>query len=97
MEQGIRCWLEASRLTALVGHFGTGKTEAAINMALALAELGHRVTLADLDIVDPYFRSRERAELLLRGGVQLITSSQAHINADVPPHPPPRHAHLVPA
>lgn len=96
MEQGIRCWLEASRLTALVGHFGTGKTEAAINMALALAELGHRVTLADLDIVDPYFRSRERAELLLRGGVQLITSSQAHINADVPALPAQVQALLEP-
>ena len=80
-------WLEGARLTALVGHFGTGKTEVSVNMALALAELGHRVTLADLDVVDPYFSSRECAALFARRGVGLITSSQACVNADVPALP----------
>ena len=87
MELKHQSWLEAARLTALVGHFGTGKTEVSVNMALALAQLGHRVTLADLDIVDPYFRSRECEGLLEQGGVALIASSQAHINADVPALP----------
>lgn len=80
-------WLEGGRLTALVGHFGTGKTEVSVNMALALTELGHRVTLVDLDVVDPYFRSRECAALFAQRGVGLITSSQACVNADVPSLP----------
>ena len=87
MEQDHAAWLEEARLTALAGHFGTGKTELAVNMALALAEAGHRVTLADLDVVDPYFRSRERADLLARHGVGLIASSQLHVNADIPALP----------
>lgn len=87
MELEGSSWIDAVRLTALVGHFGTGKTEVSVNMALALAELGHKVTLADLDVVDPYFRSRECAELFARRGVGLITSSQACVNADVPALP----------
>lgn len=87
MKRTQRSWLEGARLTALVGHFGTGKTEVSVNMALALAELGYRVTLADLDVVDPYFRSRECGELFARRGVGLITSSQACVNADVPSLP----------
>lgn len=80
-------WLEEVRLTALVGHFGTGKTEVSVNMALALAKLGHKVTLADLDVVDPYFRSRECAALFAQRGVGLIASAQACVNADVPALP----------
>ena len=48
------------RLTLVAGHYGTGKTEFAVNLALALAGEGAQVSLADLDIVNPYFRSRER-------------------------------------
>ena len=48
------------RISIITGHYGTGKTELAVNLALALAAEGQRVMLADLDIVNPYFRSRER-------------------------------------
>ena len=48
------------RISIITGHYGTGKTELAVNLALALAGEGCRVMLADLDIVNPYFRSRER-------------------------------------
>ena len=48
------------RLLIVTGHFGTGKTEFSVNLALALARAGEKVMLADLDIVNPYFRSRER-------------------------------------
>ncbi len=81
-------WIDASRLTVLVGHFGSGKTEIAVNLALALAAKGHPFSLADLDVVDPYFRSRECKELLESCGGQLIASSQACLDADVPSMPP---------
>ena len=56
------------RLTLVTGHYGTGKTEFSVNLALALAAEGARTALADLDIVNPYFRSRERRELRRRRG-----------------------------
>ena len=52
------------RLLIVTGHFGTGKTEFSVNLALALARAGEKVMLADLDIVNPYFRSRERRAVL---------------------------------
>ena len=76
------------RLTIVTGHYGTGKTEFSVNLALALAREHPDVTLADLDIVNPYFRSRERKALLAQHGVTLISSSQACTDADVPSLPP---------
>ena len=75
------------RISIITGHYGTGKTELAVNLALALAGEGCRVMLADLDIVNPYFRSRERRPLLESAGVQVISSSQACSDADVPALP----------
>lgn len=75
------------RLLIVTGHFGTGKTEFSVNLALALARAGEKVMLADLDIVNPYFRSRERRAVLERAGVRLITSSQDSENADMPSLP----------
>lgn len=76
------------RISIIVGHYGTGKTEFAVNLALDLAEAGHKVMLADLDIVNPYFRSRERRTVLNEAGIRLISSSQACADADVPSLPP---------
>lgn len=75
------------RLSIITGHYGTGKTEFAVNLGLKLAEEGASVMLADLDIVNPYFRSRERRQLLNEAGVRLISSSQACSDADVPALP----------
>lgn len=75
------------RLTIITGHYGTGKTEFAVNLALAMAGAGDQVMLADLDIVNPYFRSRERRPLLEEAGVRVISSSQACSDADVPALP----------
>lgn len=75
------------RLSIVTGHYGTGKTEFAVNLALSLAAEGASVMMADLDIVNPYFRSRERRELLENAGVRLICSSQACTDADVPAIP----------
>ena len=82
------------RLTLITGHYGVGKTEFAVNLALALAEEGARVSLADLDIVNPYFRSRERRDLLEAAGVRLVAPSQALAGADVPALPAELHAVL---
>ena len=75
------------RISIVTGHYGTGKTEFAVNLALALAAEGASVMLADLDIVNPYFRSRERRDLLENAGIRLISSSQACSDADVPALP----------
>ena len=75
------------RVSIITGHYGTGKTEFAMNLALAMAAEGQRVMVADLDIVNPYFRSRERRDTLAQAGVQLISSSQACADADVPSLP----------
>ena len=79
--------LSPHRLLIVTGHFGTGKTEFSVNLALALARAGEKVMMADLDIVNPYFRSRERREALEAAGVRLITSSQDSENADRPSLP----------
>ena len=79
--------LSPHRLLIVTGHFGTGKTEFSVNLALALAREGEKVMMADLDIVNPYFRSRERRAVLESAGVRLITSSQDSENADMPSLP----------
>ena len=75
------------RVSIVTGHYGTGKTEFAVNLALQLAALDHKVMVADLDIVNPYFRSRERKALFQEAGIRLISSSQARSDADVPALP----------
>ena len=75
------------RVSIVTGHYGTGKTEFAVNLALQLAALDHKVMVADLDIVNPYFRSRERKALFQEAGIRLISSSQAGSDADVPALP----------
>ena len=59
----------------VAGHYGTGKTEFSVNFARELAEAGRRVALADLDIVDPYFRSREQRAWLEQLGVTVVASN----------------------
>ena len=75
------------RISIVTGHYGTGKTEFAVNLALALAEQRDNVVIADLDIVNPYFRSRERKKELEAVGVKLISSSQEAAHADIPALP----------
>jgi len=75
------------RISIITGHYGTGKTEFAVNLALALTGEEKKVMLADLDIVNPYFRSRDRRDMLENANVQLISSSQACSDADIPALP----------
>jgi hypothetical protein len=73
------------RLTIISGAFGTGKTEIAINLALRLREeTPGPVTLVDLDIVNLYFRSRQKAYELEAQGIRVVSSVEGMENADMP-------------
>ncbi|MFO7676036.1 MAG: cobalamin biosynthesis protein CbiA [bacterium] len=76
------------RVCAFGGGFGSGKSEVAVNFAVALVSAGRRVRLADLDIVNPYFRSREAREPLRAAGVELLLPSEEMMSADMPVIPP---------
>jgi hypothetical protein len=81
-------------VTVYVGHFGSGKTEIALNRALELAAAGHAVTLADLDVVKPYFRSRSARAMLADRGIELLAPAGANIHADLPIIVPQIRSHL---
>ena len=71
------------RIQIITGHYGSGKTEYAVNLALHLAQEQTNVALADMDIVNPYFRSYEQARRLEDAGVRVIVTSCGGI-ADIP-------------
>jgi hypothetical protein len=73
-----------ARIKALVGHYGSGKTEIALKLALMAAGAGRRVSVVDLDIVNPFFRSAEQAEALKAQGVGLIAPPYALTGVDLP-------------
>jgi len=82
------------RVTVFVGHFGSGKTEIALNGALHLAATGVPVTLADLDVVKPYFRSRAAREILAAAGIELLAPTGANVHSDLPIIVPQIRSHL---
>lgn len=79
--------MEYKRLTLFAGHYGSGKTNIAVNYALMLAQQGKRVCIGDLDIVNPYFRTKDSAEKLKAAGVELISPQFANSNVDLPALP----------
>ncbi len=79
--------MQAKRITLFAGHYGSGKTNVAVNFALHLAGQGKAVTLADMDIVNPYYRSKDSAKDLENAGVKVIASAYANTNVDVPALP----------
>ena len=76
--------MRPKRVTLFAGHYGSGKSNIAVNYALKLAGEGYPVRLADLDIVNPYFRSKDSEEGLRAAGVEVISSEFANTNVDVP-------------
>ncbi len=72
------------RIRIITGHYGSGKTEFAVNYAVALSKVYSKVALSDLDIVNVYFRSRERREELEKMGIRVIASSIQGDSADLP-------------
>ena len=79
--------MEHKRLTLFAGHYGSGKTNIAVNYALLLAAEGKPVCIGDLDIVNPYFRTADSAKELEKAGVELISSQYANSNVDLPALP----------
>ena len=79
---------ENKRITVVCGHYGCGKTNLTLNLALEAAGEGQPVTVVDLDIVNPYFRSSEYGELLGEKGVRLIAPVFANTTLDTPTLPP---------
>ena len=79
--------MEHKRLYLFAGHYGSGKTNIAVNYALHLAGEGKPVCIADLDIVNPYFRTADSAKDLEEAGVKLVAPQFANTNVDLPALP----------
>ncbi len=83
-----------THITLFCGHYGSGKTNIAINYAEWIRARGKAVTVADLDIVNPYFRTEDSRERLLSQGIELICSPFAGSNLDAPALPAATYALL---
>lgn len=79
--------MNARRITLFAGHYGSGKTNIALNYARMLKKAGGTVAIADLDIVNPYFRTKDSAADLQAEGIDLIVSDFANSNVDFPAMP----------
>ena len=79
--------MEHKRLTLFAGHYGSGKTNIAVNYAMMLADEGKKVCIADLDIVNPYFRTKDSEKELNEKGITLISPHYANTNVDLPALP----------
>jgi hypothetical protein len=79
--------MEIKRVTLLAGHYGSGKTNIAVNLAVAQKKAGYDVYVADLDIVNPYYRTKDSEDELKAMGIDLISSPYANSNVDLPSLP----------
>ena len=75
------------RLTLIMGHYGSGKTNIAVNLAYDLKKSYDNVAIADLDIVNPYFRTKDSEEIFREDGIRLICSDFVNSNVDIPAMP----------
>ena len=78
---------DCKRLTLFAGHYGSGKTNIAVNYAYKLAAEGKQVCIADLDIVNPYFRTKDSEAELSALGIRLVSPQYANTNVDLPALP----------
>ena len=81
---------DSPKLNIVCGHYGSGKTNVAVNLALDLRkrDAGIRICAADLDIVNPYFRTADAAEILRKADVEPLIPEFANTNVDIPSLPP---------
>ena len=84
--------LKSKRIYIIAGHYGSGKTNISVNLALSLARAGKKTALADLDIVNPYFRSVDSQIDLAEAKIRVICSEYANTNVDIPALPPEMYA-----
>lgn len=84
----IFLFLNYPRILIVTGHYGSGKTNFSVNLALNLKEQGREVCLCDLDLVNPYFRTADFTEMLAQKGIQVIAPEFANTNLDIPALPP---------
>lgn len=75
------------RLNIFCGHYGSGKTEVSLNFAINLAKERKKVSIVDMDIVNPYFRTADAKSILAEYGIELIASEFANSNLDIPTIP----------
>ena len=80
--------LATEKVTVISGPYGSGKTNVAVNLAMDIAKSGQVCRIADLDIVNPYFRSADNAKMLEALGVQTMIPTFANTNVDIPALPP---------
>jgi len=88
---------DPKRITLFAGHYGSGKTNIALNYARFLKRTGGDVTVADLDIVNPYFRTKDSAAQLAAEGIGLVVSDYANSNVDFPALPKEIYSLTAPA
>ncbi len=79
--------MKFKRITIFSGHYGSGKTNIAVNLAVDLKRERDNVAIADIDIVNPYFRTKDSEELLKKHNIKLICSEYANSNVDIPALP----------
>ena len=71
-------------IVGIVGNYGSGKTEVSINLAVNRKRAGLKVRVADLDLVNPYFRTREASTQLAKLGIKVVLPPQQYLQADLP-------------
>lgn len=79
--------MQFKRITLLSGHYGSGKTNIAVNLARRLRASNENVAIADIDIVNPYFRTKDSQAELEKAGIRVISSPYAGSNVDLPALP----------
>lgn len=82
------------RIRIITGHYGSGKTEFAVNYTFKLANEGYKAAIVDLDIVNPYFRSRQLEPVFEEMGIRVISSSVRGLSGDLPALSPEIHTVL---
>jgi len=82
--KGRRLGINLNGLVVIVGNYGSGKTEVSINLAVNRKRAGLNVSIADLDLVNPYFRTREARTTLTDLGIKVILPPEQYLQADLP-------------